>query len=241
MIRTVHLHGALALKFGSKHRFDVETPIEAVAALGVNFKGFKQEIRQGQYHIYRGEKKDDNIASKMALELPLGKRCMDIHIVPYVTGAGGRGGILKMILGAVLIVTALAFTLPGVIGAGGGLSGLSTALGTSTGFLGITYGNILATGVSLFLTGIAQMLAPAPVVNTAAPSDKRDSYLFNGPVNTSQEGSVLPVAYGRILVGSVIMSTGFKAVKFVKFGQGAQFDTDINATPQDLLSWPNRS
>jgi predicted phage tail protein len=238
MMRTIHLHGILALKFGKKHTFDIDKPIEAISALSVNFKGFREMLREGKWHIYRGEKKDDNISSRLALDLPLGKRCMDVHIVPYAVGAGGRGGILKAILGAVLIVTALAFTLPT---AGGSLAGIGTALSQSTGFLGITYGNILSTGVSLFLTGIAQMLSPAPVVNTSEPADKSESYLFNGPVNTSAEGAVLPVVYGKMLAGSVVMSTGFKAVKFVKFGQRAQFETDINNTITDILGWPDRS
>jgi len=52
--------------------------------------------------------------------------------------------------------------------------------------------------------GLNYLLAPDP--NTSSFEEKKSSYLFDGPINTSKPGSTVPVAYGECFVGSVIVS-----------------------------------
>jgi predicted phage tail protein len=73
-------------------------------------------------------------------------------------------------------------------------------------FLGSNLGVVaFGMGASLVLGGIAQLLAPTP--KAADPSDK-PSYLFNGPVQTSQQGYPVPVGYGELIVGGAVISAG---------------------------------
>jgi len=61
-------------------------------------------------------------------------------------------------------------------------------------------------GASLVLGGLAQMLAKNP----QKPNDSA-SYLFNGPVNTTEQGNAVPVLYGRLIIGSQVISASLSA------------------------------
>ena len=57
------------------------------------------------------------------------------------------------------------------------------------------------------LTGVAGLLSPT----IAAPdidNDPRNNNSFSGVQNTSREGIPVPVAYGEVIVGSVVISAG---------------------------------
>jgi predicted phage tail protein len=59
------------------------------------------------------------------------------------------------------------------------------------------------------LGGVAQMLAPQPASNE--PSERPEnqpSYTFNGAVNTTAQGQPVPLGYGRLVVGSAVISAG---------------------------------
>jgi predicted phage tail protein len=104
-----------------------------------------------------------------------------LKIVPVVEGSGAIG---RIVAGAVLAVAG--FFIPGV--------------GTAVTML----------GVSLMLGGLAQMIAPR-AKGTATPesADNTPSLAFNGAVNTMGQGGPVPLGYGRMIVGSQIISVGF--------------------------------
>ena len=53
------------------------------------------------------------------------------------------------------------------------------------------------------------MLAPKPQVPGAGASrDPRQSYNFSGIQNTSVQGTPIPLVYGKMYVGSVVVSAG---------------------------------
>jgi predicted phage tail protein len=101
-----------------------------------------------------------------------------IKIIPAT--AGSKGGLLQTILGAVLVV-----------------------VGVVTGQLWL-----VQIGAGLVLGGIAQMLTPTPKYETGSDEEQRQSYIFSGPVNTSAQGTAVPVGYGRMIVGSIVASMG---------------------------------
>lgn len=186
---TVLLYGHLAKQFGKRHLFDIVTPAEAVRALCANFKGFKQAIIQdGQaaYHVLAG--KEDR-ADEKDLHLPVGK----IHTVKIIPSVAGKGGLGKILLGAVLI--GLSFYFPGVSGA---LSGLLSSAASSIGF-------------SLVLGGISTLLfaPPKPKNSSTERAENKPSYAFNGAVNTIGQGNPVPYFFGGPLrVGSQVISAG---------------------------------
>lgn len=95
MLRTIHLHGALGKKYGESFKLDVQTAGEAIRALNANFPTFMKDIREGAWHIVRGEDVDSgmDLDEQQIAEFRLGKG--DLHIVPFIAGSK-RGGLLKV-------------------------------------------------------------------------------------------------------------------------------------------------
>lgn len=116
----------------------------------------------------------------------------EIRIIPVVAGAGAFGRILA---GVALI--ALSF-IPGL---------QSTAIFGSKLTVG---GALLAVGSNLLLGGVAQLLTPVPTLPTGIDSgqDPRKSYSFSGIQQTSRQGLPVPICYGLVLTGSVVISAG---------------------------------
>ena len=187
-MKTVRLLGELGKKFGRVIKLDVKTPAEAVRALCVNFPEFQKFVatsdeRNVGYRVIVG--KEDRKVDE--LHDPVGKS--DIKIVPVLMGAGGDGGIFSIIVGGVLIAAGMVgnYFFPG--------NPVSPYL--------------INAGVAMVAGGVVQLLTPIP--DTPQPeegSENRASFLFNGSVNTSAQGYPVPVGYGRMIVGSAVISAG---------------------------------
>jgi predicted phage tail protein len=65
-------------------------------------------------------------------------------------------------------------------------------------------------GASLALGGVAQLLTPTPTISQGVDSatDPRRSYSFSGIQNVSRQGIPVPVIYGEVFTGSVVISAG---------------------------------
>jgi len=198
-MKTVKLLGELGKKFGKSYKFDISNPAEAVRALCINFPAFKQHLIDSEkrgvaYRVIVG-KEDQKLED---LHNPSGKDV--IKFVPILQGAGGNG-IFQTILGVALIAAAFAT---------GGVSLTATGSLTSTMLGGMAFGM----GTSLIIGGVVQMLTPMPSTNISDDNNKPDnkpSYAFNGSVNTSAQGYPVPVGYGRMIVGSAVISAGIVA------------------------------
>ena len=57
------------------------------------------------------------------------------------------------------------------------------------------------------LTGVAGFLTPT-IPTPDIDNDPRNNFNFSGVQNTSREGIPVPVAYGEVIVGSVVISSG---------------------------------
>ena len=127
---------------------------------------------------------------------PLGKS--SISFIPVVEGTGNFG---RIILGAALIGLSL-----GTFGItlGSGSVSLSKA-GLSFANASIYSKAAFYVGAALVLSGVSGLLTPTPEI----PSDeqKPESSAFSSPLNTSFPGVAIPLAYGTIMVGSVVINT----------------------------------
>lgn len=197
------LHGALKARYGGPFLLNVSTPVETIRALCSQLKGFEETIREGAYRLVRGDLKTGMQLCEDELLFNLGK-AKEFHIVPVPAGAK-RGGAGKIILGVALVGITLAAPGVGFAGAWNGAT-----IGGIAG--GVTYGSVVGgLGVSLILSGVSSLLTPTPQVQDYSQRerpDQRPSFLFNGPVNTAEQGLPVPLVYGQVRTGSVVVSAG---------------------------------
>ena len=203
MLRRIKLYGQLAKFIGRRVlEADVATAAEAVRMLVANFPGLEKHMADQHYRVTVG-------TYDLALDEihdPAGQQ--DIMIAPVVTGAGG--GVGKVLAGIALI--ALAF-IPGV-GFAAAAAATATTAATAAGFTAI--GAVLfKLGVSLTLTGVAQLISPVPTVpqGPGSDNDPRKTFNFSGIQQTSRQGVPVPCVYGLTLVGSVVISAGVDTVQ----------------------------
>jgi hypothetical protein len=116
--------------------------------------------------------------SQHELDDPVGEQ-HDVHIIPAISGAGDSG-VGAIIAGVALIAIGIIFPFTAPL--------------------------LVPLGIGLALTGVAALLTPtAP--DRPESGDPRDSYNFNGIQQTSREGVPVPVVYGEIMTGSVVISS----------------------------------
>lgn len=117
-----------------------------------------------------------------------------IDIVPVLEGAdSGTLGIFTAILGVLLIIIGIAaIVLTGGIGTAGGVV-------------------IIGIGITLLAAGVFTMLSRPPKFEDFREIEQggKTSYLFSGPQNVIGEGGPVPVGYGRLLVGSQVISAAY--------------------------------
>lgn len=195
-LREVRLYGHLGRRFGRIHRLAVESAAEAVRALIATLEGFEAAITQHRpgWHLRVGS---TTVGELERLRDPVSSGEV-IKIIPAIAGAKSAWG--QILIGVALVAVA-------VLSAGTALGGMVLwGAGASATTLAGLAGSI---GVGLALGGVAQLLAPKPSYQAGSDAgDQKQSYVFSGPINTSQQGVGVPIIYGRMIVGSVVVSTG---------------------------------
>ena len=186
-MKTIRLYGELGKRFGREFKLDVQTPAEAVRALRVIVPGFHAylvEHAKSAFKVFVGgsNRSDDAAAPCSDLEI--------IRIAPTVQGASAVG---RIILGAALLVFAWWNPL-----------GWAAGSAMMTGVTGM--------GMSMVLGGVVQLLSPQQSYDSASSEspENKPSYNFNGPVNTTAQGHPVPLCYGRMIVGSAVISAGLE-------------------------------
>ncbi len=180
-MQTVLLSGSLARLFGREHRMTTSGGFRDIIGYFRQYPGFEQHMAESSSKGLRYAifNGKENIGED-DLEKPTGREV--IRIIPVISGSK-RAGLLQTIVGAVIFVAS--FFIPGMQGWGQSL------------------------GASLALGGAIQMLSPqAKGLGTQDSPNNRASYSFNGPVNTSVQGNPVPLLYGRVIVGSAVISAG---------------------------------
>jgi predicted phage tail protein len=194
-MRLIKVYGSLAKFLGQRSfRAAVSTPAEAVRFLVANFPGLQAHMAEREYKVSAGRIQLAIGDDPQQLHMPIGSADV-IRIVPVMAGAGDGFG---QILAGIALVAAAIF-IPGL-----GL-GLAGATVTQVGLF----------GGALILSGVSQLLSPVPQlqVGTDSDSDPKKSYSFSGIQNVSRSGVPVPIIYGEVLVGSVVISAGLTSDK----------------------------
>lgn len=189
----IKLYGYLGEKFGQDWSLSIGSVSEALKAIDVNcgglfckallendLKGIKYKIivNNEDFHCEKYEESQDP-RDLIESSLFIRKRIQKLEIAPCIQGA-----YLE------------AFSLL----AGAGLAYLGSSTGSSF---------MIMAGLGLITAGVASLLSSPPPFE-----DFKDistgggvrSYLFNGPQNTVGEGGPVPLGYGRLIIGSQLVS-----------------------------------
>jgi predicted phage tail protein len=200
-MKVVKVYGELKKRLGQgRFELDVATPAEAIRALCANFPGLQKWIidseQDGVGFKVRVGKEEIGEENLEELHFPWSERDV-FSITPVLTGAGRGWG--KVLIGVLLVAGAMYF------GVAGGKLGLEIGSGAAK--------VMTQVGISMTLYGVAEMLSPVPKM----PDDPEQlqSFSFSGVVNTSKIGTPVPIAYGRLFVGSSVISSGLDVDQLV--------------------------
>lgn len=199
----------LGKKYGETHvYYNLKTPAEAIKLLCINYPEFAKDLATSheQGIFYKVQQVDIDL-DLSDLFLPLGSH--DLVVTPVISGSGDVG---KILVGVGLIVAT------GGIGSVLGVTDTAASLFGSK-VLGSIVGNV---GVSLVLHGATGLLTPQPTLSTldtegaftnynSGPAsltkgaDGTQTYAYTGATNSSGLGKTIPVAYGKVLAGSLLI------------------------------------
>lgn len=180
----LYLYGELRDKFGETFEVEAKSPREAVTALMYQSSEYKDILRNGEWHIML-DGKDGIDISEDQLDMELG-RVKEVHLIPKVEGENNE--VFNFIVGATLVVV--------------GVMNIWNAGAVS-----------IAAGVGMMIGGIIQMTTKVPGTNdiNRESADDKASFLFNTPTNSSTQGVAIPRGYGRMLIGSQVVSAALYA------------------------------
>lgn len=181
---TVLLYGHLREKFGHRHEFEIKSAAEAIQALKANFSDFERHIVKYNlpgYQVFVGD-------SSIPGEEFHCQTSKTIKIVPVVAGASSKD-VFNIIIGTLLIVY--------------GGPAAASAWGATAGQI------VVSVGVALVLQGVGGLLySPPKVPERDERPENQPSHVFGGAVNTTAQGNPVPICYGKLRVGSQVISVG---------------------------------
>ena len=187
----VRFYGSLK-QFGSEFRLDCQTTAEIVQALTSQIPKLRQFIQQGLFTVRVGRDYFDNRYLEQGLSHKL-KDDATVHFTPVLKGSK-RGGLFGVIAGVAIIAGAIAL---------GPLAGI---ISTNAAWI------VGSVGASLLLGGVAQMLTKMPEMKIGTEKEKKQSTAFSNLSNMTAQGKPIPLAYGRMRVGSLIISQGVETM-----------------------------
>jgi predicted phage tail protein len=193
MLRTIKVYGPMATFLKRRvFKADVANPAEAVRFLIANFPALERHMADQYYKVQVSDRALELGSAPDELHLPIGQQ-ETISIIPVMAGAGAAG---RIIAGVALIALAFDF---GAQLCGGFASGVERQW-------------CFGIGASLVIGGVAQLLTPIPKIGDAE-DDPRKSYSFSGVQNVSRQGVPVPIVYGEMIVGSIVISAGISTDK----------------------------
>lgn len=229
-LKTIRVYGRLRKFLGSSYfEAAVSSPAEAVRFLLCNFPEVENHMSNQSYKI-----KMNNLDISLDYLLMKGKG--DIQIIPVATGS--IPAVVGLFSAGAAVVSTAATAVTAVAGAaistaaavGGAVVAGASAVGSAAlavgGAIAAEYGTTgilgaitTATVNSLAIDGITSLIAPTPAV-MEGPSPVGDtdpqmagSYSFSGIQNVSISGVSVPIIYGEVFTGSIVISSGVDTVQ----------------------------
>ena len=196
MLKRIKVYGRLARFLGFRTFLaDVNSAGEAMRFLLANWPELEKHISGQVYKVKVGEYD----IGEDELNDPSG--CQDIKIIPVATGSRDflDSTFGKFVIAAAFI--AAPYLAPALAG---------TAIGATT--LGAISTSI---GISFALSGASQLLFPPPAPPNIASinNPSNQNFAFSGIQQVSRVGTALPLAFGQVFCGSIVVSAGVDTVQ----------------------------
>ena len=202
-LRKIRIYGTLR-KFCGQSSFEavINKPKDVFSFLKANFPDLESHMGNQLYKIKVNGKTLDNPEINMH---------GDIQVIPLVIGAGRNTikNIFKIAVGLAIYY----YT--------GGFAGLG--LGAQQSFIGnkLISGLVQTIGATMAFSGASALLGGNQDYNIPQDLDLADpnlraSYSFNNINNVATAGTPIPIIYGEILAGSIIISSGVDTLQVRK-------------------------
>ena len=191
-LKKIKVYGKLRQFLGKSYFMAaVKSPQQAMSFLIANFEGVQKHMNDQIYKIKMGGK----VITEEYLSMS-GQG--DIQIIPVATGAAVA---VPFIIGGATVAA-------GAVAATSTIAFISGAVATA-----LTY-----IGTSMIVGGVANLLFPqksiSPTLSNIDPAI-RSSYSFSGIQNVSSSGVPIPIIYGAVYSGSIIISSGTDSTQVV--------------------------
>ena len=229
-LKTIKVYGRLRKFLGSSYfEAAVSSPAEAIRFLMCNFPEVEAHMNQQYYKV-----KMNNI--DVSLDFLSMKGQGDIQIIPIATGSipavaavvGGIGSAATAVVGTATAVAGAAITTAATVGSAvvsgvGAVAAGAAAVGGAISAIPVVGNIATAVATNLVIDGVTSLIAPtpAPFENSASASESdgsldpqaANSYSFSGIQNVSISGVCVPIIYGQVFTGSVVISSGIDTVQ----------------------------
>jgi predicted phage tail protein len=196
---TINLHGLLAFEFGNSMQIYLRKAKEVFNAIDANKNNFSKRLLELSQNGLQYSIIVDGSNIKTLEELQINKPPKVIDLVPAICGQGA-------IIAAVGAVAAI----------GGGLA-ISSGTLLAGSFAMFAAQMAVSIGIGLIGMGIQMMLAPKPeplerpAASIGTASALSQSFFFSSRVNSAQQGLPVPVGYGRLRVGSLVIQNSISS------------------------------
>ena len=210
-LRKIIIYGTLR-KFCGQSSFEavINKPKDVFSFLKANFPDLENHMGNQLYKIKVNGKTLDNPDINMR---------GDIQVIPLVIGAGDVGKIFKFAIGIAIYYYTGGFAALGVGSQASVIAGFQGAKLVST--IVQTVGATMAVSGASALLGGGQNYNNQQDFNLADPN-LRASYSFNNISNVVAAGTPIPIIYGEILTGSIVISSGVDTLQVRRDIEGAQ-------------------
>jgi len=218
-LKTIRVYGRLRKFLGfSYFEAAVSSPGEAIRFLLCNFPEVENHMNNQSYKI-----KMNNL--DISLDYLFMKGQGDIQIIPIATGS--IPAVVGLFSAGAAVVSTAASAVGAVAGAaiagakavGGAALAVGGAIAAEYGTTGILGAITTATVNSLAIQGITSLIAPTPPTFEGASmvgdndAQMVGSYSFSGIQNVSVSGVSVPIIYGEVFTGSIVISSGVDTVQ----------------------------
>ena len=208
-LKKIRIYGRLR-KFLGQPYFEaaVSSPAEAVRFLLANFPEVEKHMADQFYKI-----KMNNL--EVDLDFIGMKGQGDIQIIPVAVGSAPAVALVGSVFSAGAAVASAA------VGAATAIGGAAIAAAGAISAIPVVGSIATAFATDLVIGGITSLIAPTPSVPTGNVSDSFSqndpeaaaSFGFSGISNVSVAGVAVPIIYGEVFTGSVVISSGIDTVQ----------------------------